>query len=266
MTLLHKYQEGTSYRRDVAPRKDPEWRRSVPAYKSYTEAAGAETVALERPRRLPKADFWEVLRSRRSRRTFSAEPISQETLFLLLWAAQGITASGRPAFRTAPSAGALYPVETYVCAARVEGVAPGVYHWELPEERLAAVRRPPESRRPLPTGGDRVAAREDVAEVAARACLDQDMVAQAPVTFIWTAVWGRSAQKYGDRALRYAYLDAGHLAENLHLAATALGLGACMVGAFLDDEMNDLVGVDGRAEAVIYAACTGVPVAPATKR
>ncbi|HET6442234.1 MAG TPA: SagB/ThcOx family dehydrogenase [Phycisphaerae bacterium] len=248
MTLLHEYQEGTSYRRDVTPRKDPEWRRSVPPYKSYTEA-GAETVALERPRRLPKADFWEVLRSRRSRRTFSAEPISQETLFLLLWAAQGITAGGRPAFRTAPSAGALYPVETYVCAARVEGVAPGVYHWELPEERLALV-----------------AAREDVAEVAAQACLDQDMVAHAPVTFVWTAVWGRSAQKYGDRALRYAYLDAGHLAENLHLAATALGLGACMVGAFLDDEMNDLVGVDGRAESVIYAACAGVPVAPATKR
>jgi SagB-type dehydrogenase family enzyme len=85
------------------------------------------------------------------------------------------------------------------------------------------------------------------------------MAASAAATFVWTAVWGRSGQKYGDRALRYAYLDAGHLAENLHLAAEALGLGACMIGAFLDDEMNALVGVDGLEESVIYAACVGLP-------
>jgi SagB-type dehydrogenase family enzyme len=126
----------------------------------------------------------------------------------------------------------------------VEGLAAGVYHWELPDERLALV-----------------AARPDVAGAACAACLAQDMVAQAPVAFIWSAVWGRSAQKYGDRALRYAYLDAGHLAENLHLAAAALGLGACMIGAFLDDEMNALVGVDGLEESVIYAACVGKPPA-----
>jgi SagB-type dehydrogenase family enzyme len=85
------------------------------------------------------------------------------------------------------------------------------------------------------------------------------MVADAPVAFVWSAVGGRAAQKYGDRALSYAYLDAGHLAENLHLAATALGLGACMIGAFLDDAMNALIGVDGQDEAVIYAACVGRP-------
>jgi len=242
MTLLHEYQDGTSYRRGRMPAKDPHWGRSVPPYKSYVEG-GAETVALARPARLPKADLWEALRRRRSRREFSAEPLTQESLFLLLWSAQGISAGGPWALRTAPSAGALYPVETYVAAARVEGVEPGLYHWELPEERLALV-----------------AAREDVGEAACRACLDQEMAALAPATFVWTAVWGRSAQKYGDRALRYAYLDAGHLAENLHLAAEALGLGACMIGAFLDDEMNALVGVDGLEESVIYAACVGLPV------
>jgi len=161
---------------------------------------------------------------------------------LLLWSAQGITQPGHCPFRTAPSAGALYPVETYVAAARVDGVASGLYHWELPEERLALVE-----------------ARNDVAEAAAAACLGQEMVARAPATFIWSAVWGRSARKYGDRALRYAYLDAGHLAQNLHLAAESLGLGACMIGAFLDDEMNALVGVDGEEEAVVYAACVGSP-------
>jgi len=189
---------------------------------------------------VPAADLWAVLRARRSVREFAPDPLSEERLFLLLWAAQGISFNGQWALRTAPSAGGLYPVETYVCVSRVEGLAPGVYHWELPDERLALV-----------------AARSDVAAAACEACLGQEMVAAAPATFIWSAVWGRSAQKYGNRALRYAYLDAGHLAENLHLAATALGLGSCMIGAFLDDAMNELVGADGDAESVIYAACAG---------
>jgi len=241
MTLLHEYQNGTAYRRGAMPAMDPHWQRRVGPYKSYADQ-GATLLALERPQTLPKADLWQCVRSRRSRRRFTEQPLSQESLMLLLWAAQGITQPGPWPFRTAPSAGALYPVETYVGAARVEGVAPGIYHWELPEERLALVE-----------------ARADVAEVAAAACLGQEMVAGAAVTFIWSAVWGRSAQKYGDRALRYAYLDAGHLAENLHLAAEGLGLGACMIGAFLDDEMNALVDVDGQEEAVLYAACVGAP-------
>jgi SagB-type dehydrogenase family enzyme len=242
MTLLHDYQVGTAYSRRRMPQRDPSWRRAVAPYKSYAEA-GAATVSLARPAHLPQADLWAVMRSRRSRREFAAEALSQETLFLLLWAAQGITKQGTWALRAAPSAGALYPVETYVCTPRVDGLAPGLYHWELPDERLALV-----------------AARPDVAAAACRACLDQEMVARAPATFIWSAVWGRAAQKYGDRALRYAYLDAGHLAENLHLAATALGLGACMIGAFLDDEMNALMDVDGQEESVIYAACVGKPM------
>ncbi len=245
MTLLHTYQDGTSYsRRDPdGPMRDAAWRRRVGPYKSYTEA-GAETVSLARPERLPEADLWAVLRQRRSRREHDPEAtLSQEELFLLLWAAQGVTRGGAWPLRAAPSAGALYPVETYVAVARVEALAGGLYHWELPEERLAVV--------------------DDAADVAARACracLDQGMVAQGAATFVWTAVWGRGAWKYGDRALRYAYLDAGHLAQNLHLAAEALGLGTCMIGAFLDDEMNALVGVDGHEESVIYAAALGRPV------
>ena len=240
MTLLHDYQRGTAYRRDQVPAKAPYWRKRPAPQKSYARGKGARLVALARPQELPAADLWGVIRSRRSQRNFAAAPIPQPTLFLLLWAAQGISQEGPWALRTAPSAGGLYPVETYVCAARVEGIVPGVYHWELPEERLALV-----------------SARADVAAAARAACLDQEMASAAAVTFVWSAVWGRAAQKYGDRALRYAYLDAGHLAENLHLAATALGLGSCMVGAFLDDEMNALVGVDGETESVIYAACAG---------
>ncbi|HUU11160.1 MAG TPA: SagB/ThcOx family dehydrogenase [Phycisphaerae bacterium] len=246
MTLLHTYQHGTAYSRRTMPPQDPYWRKRVEPTKSYARA-GAPAVTLKRPAALPEANLWDVLGARRSHRDFGDQPMSQETLMLLIWAAQGITEPGAWPLRAAPSAGALYPVETYVCAARVDAVEPGVYHWELPEERLA-----------------QVAARADVAAAAAAACLGQDMVGQAPVTFVWSAVWGRSAQKYGDRALRYVYLDAGHLAENLHLAATALGLGACMIGAFLDDEMNALVGVDGEAESVVYAACVGTPASADT--
>jgi SagB-type dehydrogenase family enzyme len=241
MTLLHEYQNGTAYRRGGMPARDPHWQRRVGPYKSYADS-GAKVYSLERPQTLPQADLWTCLRSRRSRRDFTTDSLTQESLMLLLWATQGITQPGHWPFRTAPSAGALYPVETYVAASRVDGLAKGVYHWELPEERLALVE-----------------ARDDVAAAAATACLGQEMVAQAAVTFIWSAVWGRSAQKYGDRALRYAYLDAGHAAENLHLAVEALGLGTCMIGAFLDDAMNALVGVDGEEESVLYAACVGSP-------
>ncbi|MBL7140151.1 MAG: SagB/ThcOx family dehydrogenase [Planctomycetes bacterium] len=241
MTLLHEYQNGTAYRREGLPAKDPHWQQGVGPFKSYAEG-GARVLALQRPSTWPKADLWETLGARRSHRRFAEGPLAQQDLMLLLWAAQGITQPGPWPFRTAPSAGALYPVETYVCAARVEGIRPGVYHWELPEGRLALV-----------------AGRNDVSAAARSACLGQDMVSQAAATFVWSAVWARSGQKYGDRALRYVYLDAGHLAENLHLAATALGLGACMIGAFLDDAMNDLVGVDGDDEAVVYAACVGRP-------
>jgi SagB-type dehydrogenase family enzyme len=243
MTLLHQYQDGTSYGKGRTAARDPHWRREAPRYKSYAER-GAEMVALVRPKRLPEADLWEVLRSRRSRRRYAAEALDQASLFALLWAAQGITRGDAWPLRAAPSAGALYPVETYLAAARIEGLAPGLYHWELPDERLALVE-----------------ARPDVGQAACRACLDQEMVAQAAATFVWTAVWARSARKYGDRALRYAYLDAGHLAENLHLAAEALGLGTCMIGAFYDDQMNALVGVDGQEESVLYAACVGAPEA-----
>ncbi|MBE3135273.1 MAG: SagB/ThcOx family dehydrogenase [Acidobacteria bacterium] len=241
MTLLHQYQGGTAYSCAGVPDRDPFWKANAGPYKSYAEG-GAATVSLRRPPEWPAADLWEAIRSRRSVRDFAGGPMAQESLMLLLWASQGITKPGAWPLRAAPSAGALYPVETYVCAARVDGLEPGVYHWELPEERLA-----------------QVSARDDVASAAAAGCLDQEMVATGPVTFVWTAVWGRSARKYGDRALRYAYLDAGHLAQNLHLAATALGLGACMIGALFDDEMNALVGVDGERESVIYAAVVGPP-------
>jgi SagB-type dehydrogenase family enzyme len=94
-----------------------------------------------------------------------------------------------------------------------------------------------------------------------RAALDQEMCKAAAVVFIWTAVFQRSKWKYGQRAYRYVYLDAGHIAENLALAATSLDLGSCPIAALYDDEVNRIIGVDGTAESVIYITVIGYPAA-----
>jgi SagB-type dehydrogenase family enzyme len=91
----------------------------------------------------------------------------------------------------------------------------------------------------------------------AQAALDQEMAQAAAVIFVWVAVIRRSSQKYRQRAYRYIYLDCGHIAQNLYLAATTMGLGCCGIAAFFDDEVNDLVGVDGQEETAIYLATVG---------
>jgi SagB-type dehydrogenase family enzyme len=88
------------------------------------------------------------------------------------------------------------------------------------------------------------------------------MCADAPVVFIWTAIFERSRWKYGQRAYRYVYLDAGHVAAHLALAAVATGLGSCQIAATFDDEVNDLLGVDGVDESVLYMSVVGRPAPP----
>jgi SagB-type dehydrogenase family enzyme len=142
--------------------------------------------------------------------------------------------------RTAPSAGALYPIETYVAVNRIEGIDPGILHFDVKGFQLERL-----------TSGN---SGQDVAKAA----LDQDFLNRAHVIFIWSAVLRRTMAKYGHRGLRYIFLDAGHIAQNLCLAAEALGAGACPVAAFYDEEVNDLIGIDGEEETVIYMAGVGL--------
>jgi SagB-type dehydrogenase family enzyme len=159
-----------------------------------------------------------------------------------LWASTGIQRIEEGhAYRTVPSAGALYPIDTYVIAHRVEGIGPGVYHYGVRDHHLDEV-----------TSGD---FRADLT----RAALFQEFCAEAGATFVWTAIFARAKRKYRQRAYRYVYLDAGHIAQNLALAAVGLGLGTCQVAAFFDDEMNALLGVDGVEESVIYLSAVGHP-------
>ena len=91
----------------------------------------------------------------------------------------------------------------------------------------------------------------------AQAALDQEICAEAPVVFVWSAIFNRSKWKYKQRAYRYVYLDAGHIAENLALSATSIGLGSCQIGAFFDDEVNRIIEVDGVEESAIYLSVVG---------
>jgi SagB-type dehydrogenase family enzyme len=233
-----EFQRETKHRRDRLVGRRMDWDRRPETYKEYPDRP---RVALPEPKH-PEVTLDELLRSRRSVRRFSDDPLSVEELSYLLWACDGITRRERGyEFRTAPSAGALYPVETYVAVNDVEGLAPGIYHYSVKHHALEQVRKGP------------------LGEELARAALDQDMCASAPVAIIWTAMFERSRWKYGERAYRYVYLDAGHIAQNMALAAVSLGLGSCQIAATFDDEVNELLGVDGEEESVLYMSVIGRP-------
>jgi len=122
---------------------------------------------------------------------------------------------------------------------RVSDVKQGVYHFNILDFALEEV-----------SSGD-------FGEYLSRAALDQAVVGRGAVLFIWTAIVLRAMWKYRNRCLRYIFIDAGHIAQNLQLAATALGLGCCPIGAFFDDEINQLLQVDGEEETTIYLAAVG---------
>lgn len=234
-----RFQEETKYRRGRMEGSGPESAAEPELYREYPDAPRVE---LPKPRELAEAPLHELLLRRRSVRDFAATELTLGQVGCLLWASGGVQRREHGyEFRTAPSAGALYPIETYVVANRVAGLASGVYHYSVRRHRLEELRR------------------GDCGDALAAAALGQEMCADAAVTFIWTAVFQRSRAKYGQRAYRYVYLDAGHVAQNLALAAVALGLGSCQIGALYDDEVNELVGVDGREESVVYMSAVGVP-------
>jgi SagB-type dehydrogenase family enzyme len=233
------FQRQTRHQRGHLAAWWPDWATMPETYKRYV---GAPQIALDQPETKGGMPLWSALQQRHSERGFSGEPVTMAELSQLLWAMQGITRITQGyAFRTAPSAGALYPIETYVIAHQVQGLRAGVYHYAIEAHALDE----------LESG--------DLRAQAARAALDQRMVATSDVVFAWTAVFARSVWKYGQRAYRYIYLDAGHIAQNLALAAVSLGLGSCQIAALYDDEVNQLLGVDGESESVLYMSIVGRP-------
>lgn len=190
------------------------------------EGQMADIVRLPPPRLTGGMAVESALQGRRSVREYARAALSLQELGQLLWAAQGTTSPD--GHRTAPSAGALYPLELNVVAGNVTDLAAGVYRYLPAEHRLAPV-----------AAGDRRRA-------LAAAALDQDWMRSAPAALVIAAVHERTARKYGARAERYVHLEAGCAAENVALQAVALGLGTVVVGAFDDAEVAKVTAL--RAE------------------
>lgn len=202
--------------------------------------ASLRRVPLPPPSPTDGPPLWETIAGRRSRRSFTGEPITLEQLSQLLWAVTGVTEREEGyAFRAAASAGALYPNDTYLVINAVEGLEPCLAFYEVLEHRLC------------------VLAEGDFSAEIARAALGQDYCATASVVLVWAAVVARCAWKYSDRAYRYIYLDAGHLGAHAQLAAEALGLGSVNIGALFDDEVASLFGLDGHTQVVVYMTAVG---------
>ena len=235
--LAFRYIQGTKYHRDK-PLKDH--LGPIPAVRSIKTYPDAERLQLPKPDLSRSADLWQCLSRRRSERDTTPDSLSLNELATLLWAAQGVTARiGIHLLRTAPSAGALYPFETYLYADHIESVPQGLYHFNVQDFALEC----------LKVGNFN----KDMTS----ACLGQPVVRRAAAVFIWTAMMLRCMVKYRDRAVRYIPMDLGHVCQNVQLAATAMDLGSCPIGAFFDDDINQLLEIDGEDETALYLITVG---------
>jgi SagB-type dehydrogenase family enzyme len=193
-------------------------------------------MQLPEPSFISDISLEESLALRRSVRSYTDEPLTLQEMSQLFWAAQGIT---DPAgLRTAPSAGGTYPLELYAVVGNVRDLAPGVYRYE------------PEGHQAVKTVDG------DIRVALSGAALGQEWVKEAPVVFVFSAVYERTTQKYGERGIRYVHIELGHAAENLCLQATALGLGPVTVGAFNDDQVSDLLSLP-EGEEPLYVIPVG---------
>lgn len=189
------------------------------------EIATAKTASLE-----------ELLRQRRSIRAYSDAPLTKDEVMKLLWAGQGITSPA--GFRTAPSAGALYPLEIYLVAGNVDNLTPGIYKYNPVKNDLTLVRE------------------GDVRTSLAAASLGQSSVSDGAIDIVIAAVYERTKIKYGSRGERYVHIEVGHAAQNICLQATALGLGLVTVGAFDDAAVAKVIGMP-QDESPLYVIPVG---------
>jgi len=180
-------------------------------------AQSRETIMLPEPVYAGDKSVEELMQQRRSVRDYQATALQLSDIGQLLWAAQGVTHP--KGLRTAPSAGALYPLELYVVTGNVHDLAAGVYHYQADGHRLARMQSG-DQRKPL-----------------AQAALAQTWVRDAAAVVVFAAVYDRTTRKYGQRGVRYVHMEVGHAAQNLFLQAESLGLATVVVGAFRDDEL-----------------------------
>ena len=183
-----------------------------------------KTVSLPAPQFDSRTSIEKSLLERRSVRQYRDKDLTLGELSQLLWAAQGVTSPR--GYRTAPSAGALYPLEIYIAAGKVGGLAPGIYKYEPDEHKLVKI-------------GDR-----DRRVARWRAALEQSAIRNAPVVLVFCAVYERTTRTYGERGIRYVHMEVGHAAQNVCLQAISLGLGTVVIGAFNDKEVKKVLKLE----------------------
>ncbi|SRR6266566_19992 len=215
---------------------------------SYKAYRFARKVQLSRDSTPRQETLEHVLLARRSVREYSGAAVSLHSLSRILEFSYGITGEavlddGVTRFnkRAAPSAGALFSNEIYAVALNVDGLEDGLYHYQPQDRSLECLQE------------------RDLRSDIEKAVLHPEVVANASVVLIFVAIFQRTYFKYGERGYRFALIESGHIAQNFYLVSTALGLGAVALGGFLDDQLNELLGINGVDEAVIYLMALGQP-------
>lgn len=183
-----------------------------------TRGHGRDTIELPAPRMEGKMPVEAALAARRSIRRYRNDPLTLEETSQLLWSVQGITSP--EGYRTAPSAGPCFPLETYLVTGTVDGLAPGMYRYHPRGHRIELLFE------------------GDIRDQLVAAAQGQRFIARAPVSLVFSACYERTTKRYGERGIRYVHMDVGHAGENLHIQAAAMGLGTVVVGAFTDAEVK----------------------------
>lgn len=207
------------------------------------------TINLPSPQLKGKVSLEEAIARRRSVRRYSREPLALSQLSQILWSAQGIT--GGRGFRAAPSAGTTYPLEIFVVVGGQAVVAggskqppqeleAGVYHYEVDSHSLILHKA------------------TDLRPDLAGATLGQEFIIDAPVAIVICALYDRTSYRYGRRGERYVHMEVGHVGENIHLQAMALGLATVEVGAFRDEEVREVLGLEEQIKP-LYVMPVGKP-------
>jgi SagB-type dehydrogenase family enzyme len=219
--------------------------RGVPQPALELEAEeGAKLLPLPEPSSLsiPRVDLQQAIEQRRSLRRYASTPLTIEELSFLLWCTQGVrkVVPGSATFRNVPSAGSRHSIETYLLVNNVQQLPEGLYRFSALKHVLVERKR-----------------EQGLADQLTAACLGQPFVKTSAVTFAWVAMVPRMRWRYGERGYRYLFLDAGHICQNLYLAAEAVQCGVCAIAAFADEAVDRLLGFDGEEQFTLYLATVG---------
>ncbi len=213
---------------------------SVSAEKEYATVVNLTTskdmISLPQPDTKGTMSLEEALLARRSIRNYSNQPLSAGEISQLLWSAQGIT--NEQGFRTAPSAGATFPLELFLMANNVTDISKGIYQYNPHNNSLNLLHE------------------KDLAAEVSRASHSQSMIYEAGAVIIFGAVFERTTSRYGNRGERYVFNEVGHASQNVHLQAAALNLGTVVIGAFQDHEVEQILNLDDQIR-ILYMMPVG---------